>query len=195
MNKWMALAVCAVAAAAVGIFAIWAFGIRDSTKTVGAANAAELRWATEVCRAIGDWEKEWVKTVVDPTQPKDPKTRVAVERIITRMRVLNNRLRADLDTIDPPTDRTRDAQQSIEGAPKVYARYFRALEPDTLLSGVYLGPPVHSRAGALNRIAVKAWLEISDSIEMTYFYSPYIGVAFEEADACDEVRRHSPTGR
>ena len=188
------LAIGGIAVAAVGIFAIWVFGIRDSTEAVGAANLPERQWAEEVCTAIGGWEKEWVKTVVDPTQPKDPKTRVAVESIIAKMRVLNNRLRADLDKIDPPTDRTRDAQRSIEVAPRVYARWLRALDPDTLLSGEYLGPPVHSRAGALNRIAVKAWFEIPDSIEMTYFFSPYIGVAFEEADACDVVRRHSPTG-
>lgn len=182
MTKWAALSICAVAAAAVGIFAIWAFGIRDSAATAfvtvnGSGNPAEDKWAAQMCTAVANWERPWAKTVFNR---RFFRNRVPVATTIERMQVLTNRLRTDIDRIVPPTDRTRKWQRYVAKTARAYDERFAKLEPDGFSKQRDVWPP---------------WGEISDGVRSTAnIASPHLGVLFAEAKACDEVDRYSLTG-
>ena len=186
MNKWAALLVCAVAAAAVGIFAIWAFGIRDSGATAfvtvnGSGNPAEDEWAAQICTAVANWERPWVKTVFAPINRRYRRKRVPVATTIERMQVLTNRLRTDIDRIVPPTDRMRKWQRYFAKTARGYAEKFGKLEPDRF---------------SKVKDVVSPWGDISgDVTSFANLASPHLGVLFAEAKACDEVDRYSLTGK
>jgi hypothetical protein len=122
-NRWAAVALCATAVAAITIVAIWAFAVRGSGEAVTvtipeSGNVTEYRWASKICAAIADWDRSWVKTVVEPTAPANGGN-APIGRTIDKMRQLTDRLRSDIEAIDPPTDHAKEAQDSIAIGPEV----------------------------------------------------------------------------
>jgi hypothetical protein len=188
--KWAALGVCALAAAAIGIFAGWAFGVRDSGGTVyvtvrGSGNPAEDRWAAQICTAVATWERAWVETVAKPTVEPHRRTRVPVATIVARMHRLTNRLRTDIDGVVPPTHQVGRWQRYFAKAVRTNDGRFAKLEPRDF----------NGFQDAFQHV-VQPWSELYGLISSdATLASPRLGVIFAEADACDEADRHSLTGK
>jgi hypothetical protein len=184
--KWPALAMCAIAAASVALFAGWAFGVRDAGGTDyvtvrGSGNPAEDRWAEQLCTAVATWERSWVKTVVKPTDRRNGRTRVPVATIIARMQRLTHRLRTGVDNVVPPTHRVGRWQQYFAKTARTYDAKFAKLD---------------ARDFIWIRDAVQPWGDVYGLVSSTAaLASPKLGVMFAEADTCDEADRYGLTGK
>lgn len=170
--------------------AIWAFGVRGSGESVTvripeSGDAAEYRWASRICAAISDWDRSWVKTVVEPTAPGN-QGNAPIGPTIDTMRRLIDRLRTDIDAIDPPTDRAREAQDSIATTPRVEARELAQLKPDFSLDEFAVFH-IWTRAAALNYLARSYRVQTLLPVKAPTLLSPYIGLALADAPGCDEV--------